>query len=375
MKIRTGALFIFIFALILSACNSQASVKETATTVKDTDHEQVVVYTTLYPFKAFTEAIGGDLVKVESIYPAGADAHSFEPSSKTMIDIAESDLFIYNGAGMEAFADAAVDTMKDESVAILEATKEIDLLSGQSVHHHHDEEDDAHSHEDHAETEHSNDAEDVEHGHDAQHEDAHDHEDVDVKHEHDEEQRHTDKTDAHDHTHGDVDPHAWLDPIRAIEMAEQIKNELIALRPEHKASFEEAFQSLQADLTELDEDFQEMLSTKEDRAILVSHAAFGYWQDRYDIDQISVSGLSPSQEPSQQQLLDIIAEAEHHDIKHVIFEQNVTPRVAKMVQEEIGGEALTLHNLSVLSDEDIQNDEDYFSLMRHNIDVLDQAMN
>ena len=43
------------------------------------------VYTTVYPLQYFTERIGGEHVDVQSIYPPGADEHSFDPTQKDMI--------------------------------------------------------------------------------------------------------------------------------------------------------------------------------------------------------------------------------------------------------------------------------------------------
>ncbi|MGE7764901.1 metal ABC transporter solute-binding protein, Zn/Mn family [Peribacillus sp. NPDC096540] len=58
---------------------------------------------------------------------------------------------------------------------------------------------------------------------------------------------------------------------------------------------------------------------------LVSHAAYGYWE----------RGLSPSQEPSQKELQEIVQESTEHGVHYVIFEQNLTPKVAEMIQNEI----------------------------------------
>jgi len=107
---------------------------------------------------------------------------------------------------------------------------------------------------------------------------------------------------------------------------------------------------------------------------VVSHAAYGYWQERYGIQQISIAGLSPSQEPSQQQLTEIIKESEEHHLKYVLFEQNVQSNVAKVIQDEIGAKSLTLHNLESVTEEDMKNNEDYFSIMEKNIETLQTVL-
>ena len=56
------------------------------------------------------------------------------------------------------------------------------------------------------------------------------------------------------------------------------------------------------------------------------------------------------------------------------LKQNVTPKVAEIIQKEINAEPLYLHNLESLTKEDRKNGEDYFSLMRKNLETLDKAL-
>jgi zinc transport system substrate-binding protein len=59
----------------------------------------------------------------------------------------------------------------------------------------------------------------------------------------------------------------------------------------------------------------------------------------------------------------------------VIFEQNVSPKVAKIIQEEIGAKSLTLHNLEAVTEENIKQEDDYFSIMRKNLETIKKALN
>ena len=91
-----------------------------------------------------------------------------------------------------------------------------------------------------------------------------------------------------DHDHGDNDPHIWLDPILSITIAENIKNALVDLNPEGTETFEANFQQLKAQFEDLDQSFTNIVSKSDKKEILVSHAAYGYWEKRYGIKQISV---------------------------------------------------------------------------------------
>ncbi|MBA4537413.1 zinc ABC transporter substrate-binding protein [Bacillus aquiflavi] len=317
-------------ALFLSGCNEetkQTNKKETEKTISA--DKTLTVYTTVYPLQFFTKKIGGDFVNVETIYPPGSDEHTFEPSQKDMIKLAEADLFFYIGLGLEGFVDNAKKTLKNEKVTMV-ATGEMLHLNETNENDHADEE---------------------------KHEDEHGHED------------------DHGHTHGDIDPHVWLDPVYALELAEAIKNELIHKMPEEKSTFENNFEELSNELKEIDQDFKNTITNAKQKNIIVSHAAYGYWEKRYGLHQISISGLSTTSEPSQKQLETIIETAKEYQIKYILFEQNVNSHLTEIVQKEVGAEPLTLHNLGVLTDDDIKNKDDYITLMRENISTLQKALN
>lgn len=58
-----------------------------------------------------------------------------------------------------------------------------------------------------------------------------------------------------------------------------------------------------------------------------------------------------------------------------MFEALVTPKVAEVVREHIGAEALLLHNLEALTQEEVNQGKDYFSVMRDNLESLRIALN
>jgi zinc transport system substrate-binding protein len=301
-------------SLFLAGCGS----KDQNNGVKK-DENRLVVYTTVYPLQYITEEIGKEFVQVETIYPPGADTHNFEPTQKDMMKLADSDLFIYIGLGMEGFADKVEKTLKREDVTLLPAGEKIQF-------------------EDTANEEEANPSED-------------------------------------EHDHGDIDPHVWLDPIYTKDLAKAVKDELVKKLPEQKDLFEKNYAQLTEKLDDLNTEFESTLAKSKDSEIIVSHAAYGYWEKRYGIKQISISGISPSDEPDQKELTKIVNTIKDHNIKYIFFEQNVNSKLAQVIQEEIDGESLILHNLSVLTDEDISKKRDYFSIMEDNLNALEKALN
>lgn len=310
---------ILLLSIFLSACTEQ---EEALDEGPEMNESLLTIYTTVYPLQYFTQKIGGEYAEVHSIYPPGADAHTFEPSQKDMIHLAEADLFFFIGLGLEGFVDKAKKTLQDQKVTLVAAGEHLEFDSHSN--HHNDDE-----------TAVDNDTE---------------------------------------HAHGDIDPHVWIDPHHAIGLAQSILQSLTEQLPEQQTYFEENFAVLEQHLLALDQEFTDALKDAKQTEFIVSHAAYGYWEKRYGIKQINIAGISSSSEPSQKQLEQLIRTAENKEIKYVLVEQNVSPRLANIVKKEIDGETLPIHNLGVLTNKDIESGDNYFTLMSKNIATIKQAL-
>lgn len=521
MKFFKTLIILFITGILLIGCSST---NEDSLNAEDSN-ETLTIYTTVYPLQYIVEEIGGETVMAYSVYPPGADGHTYEPTSKEMTEFAKSDAFIYIGEGMEGFAESISGALETQDVALIEIGKyeEVFQKAGHSDDDHAHENDEHGEHaitieglSDHYHTEDAikltaNHSEESEHDHwhwfilspdvveweivegqsgdtyeaeatiseqqikavqyDDNHEiitesqpvtividdhEGHDHDDEEHDHGH---EGHNDDHEGvvtieglarhyhtgdpikltanpsedseHDHWHwftlaidseewevvegqssntyeGEAtisgqqikaalyddnheiiaesdpeiitiddhmehDPHIWTDPLRVIQVAEIIKDELIALNPSEESLYNENLIKLKSKLIDLDEKFIKLLEKKENKYMIVPHEAFGYWEERYGVKQIAISGLSSGEEPSQKELTEVIKVADEYDVEYILYEQNSGSRLSKVIQDEIGAEALTIHNLEVRTEEDIENKEDYISLMEYNLEILDQV--
>lgn len=321
--------FIYFFLLailaLLAACGSED---------QKASSNSLTVYTTVYPLQYFAERIGEDFVQVESIYPAGANEHTFEPTQKDMMALADAELFFYIGQGLEGFVENAKKTLANEHVKLVATA---DNITDEQFH--------------------------ISTGH------VHAEDEEDHDHEHDEEHG-----DHEEHGHHEHDTHVWLSPVLSKELALSIKNELVDMLPEQQELFTKNYEELAAELDTLHADFEAMAKQTTKKTFFVSHAAFGYIAGHYGFNQIPVAGLNSQSEPSQKQLAAIVDLAKEENISYIFFEQNVSSNLTTVIQKEVGAEALTLHNLSVLTKEDIKNNENYFTLMQHNIEQLAKAL-
>ncbi|RLQ91813.1 zinc ABC transporter substrate-binding protein [Planomicrobium sp. Y74] len=330
------ALFVLLISILtLAACGDSGTDKADSTE----DSSKIKVFTTVYPITYFTERVGGDQVEVESIYPAGANEHTFEPTQQDMIAIAEADLMFYIGLGLEGFIDSAKNTLDGEDV---EFTALADSITDEQLE---------------AALEH-----DGEEAHDDEHEDHDDHEE------------HAQEADHDGHDHGSTDPHIWMSPKLSQELATSIKESLIAEDPDNTEVYETNHAELIAELEQLDESFSQLQERVSKDTFFVSHAAFTYLAEPYGFEQVAVAGLNSQDEPSQKELTEIVDMAREKNIEYIVFEQNVSSNLTEVVQKEVGAEAIQMHNLGVLTQEDIENEETYFTLMERNLEVLETIL-
>lgn len=335
MKKASFILITSILIIFTAACGQKETLPQ-----QNNDEDKLTIYTTVYPLTYFTERIGGNLVQVKSIYPTGSNEHTFDPTQKDMMNLADADLFFYIGMGLEGFVDNAKKTLANEQVELIATSNSVsdkELVQEQS---HEEEGTDEDAHED---------------------EDKHGHENEAVEN-HD------------DHDHGDIDPHLWISPTISIKLAQSIQDSLIEQDPANEETYTKNFEALQTELEALDTKFQEMANNVPNKTFFVSHAAFGYLAGAYGLEQVAIAGLNSQDEPSQKELTEIVELAKEKQIKTILFEQNVSSNLAKVIQSEVGAESAILHNLSVLTKEDIQNQETYFTLMENNLETLEKAL-
>lgn len=277
------------------------------------------VLTSFYPMYDFACKIGGDCIDVTNMVPSGTEPHDWEPSTNDLKNLEKADVFIYNGADMEPWADDLL-VSRSDTLRVVEASENVELRTT-----------------------------------DGEHEHAHEHEGA-------------------DHHHGDFDPHVWLDPENAKIEMEAIKDALCAADPENSTVFQSNYEKYAAELDALDAEFREKLAPLPNRTIVVAHEAFGYLCDAYGLTQVGIEGLSPDSEPDPGRMAEVIDFVREHSISTIFFEELVSPKVAEAIASETGAQAKMLSPLEGLSDEQAAAGADYFSVMHDNLAALMEAL-
>jgi zinc transport system substrate-binding protein len=161
------------------------------------------------------------------------------------------------------------------------------------------------------------------------------------------------------------DAHVWLDPRLYAKLARSIATQL-----GHPSSAD----GFAVRLEELDAELASGLRTCEHRQIVTSHAAFGYFADRYDLEQVPLAGLSPESEPSPRDLEKVVDEVKQTGATTVFLEPLVAPDLAETVARETGAVTAVLNPIEGLTDEQVEEGADYFSIMRENLAALRRGL-
>ncbi|OPH60769.1 ABC transporter substrate-binding protein [Paenibacillus ferrarius] len=172
----------------------------------------------------------------------------------------------------------------------------------------------------------------------------------------------------------EFDPHAWLSPLNAIKMANNIKEALISADPAHKEAFEQNYASYAQKLTDLDARYRKELALTKKKEIAVSHQAFAYLCRDYGLTQMAIMGLSPDAEPTAQDLKKMNEYMKEHELKYIFFEELVSDKLAKTLAKDAKVDTMVLSPIEGLTDEQVKAGESYISIMDKNLKNLVKAL-
>jgi zinc transport system substrate-binding protein len=172
-------------------------------------------------------------------------------------------------------------------------------------------------------------------------------------------------------TSDDRDPHFWQDPTLMAEATRAFATTMANADPTHATYYRRQGVHLVRDLGRLDAAYATTLATCRIRTVVVSHDAFAYLADRYDLDVVPVAGLEPDAEPSLQRLHDLARLIRDHGVTTVFFEPLANPDLAQSLAEDLGIQTAVLDPIEGLTAAD--PDATYLTLMRQNLAVIAKA--
>lgn len=165
------------------------------------------------------------------------------------------------------------------------------------------------------------------------------------------------------------DPHIWLDPVLVKQQIQNIVNGLAKIDPQNINYYQENANSYKTKLDSLDNKIKNELSVCNKKDFLAFHDAFSYFANEYGLNQNTIIGVNPSEEPTASTLEQIVQNAHNLDL-HVIFtEEAVNPRVSQVIADEIGAKVLILSPVEIY-----EKNSDYIKRMEQNLSNLKEEL-
>lgn len=323
MKNRKKFLIIPLLIILLVACTGEAPIATSGA-----EKLNVVATTTLVG--DVVRNIGGDAIQLSVLLPIGIDPHRFEPTPQDAALLAEADLIVANGAGLEEFLDRLLESAAGD-VAVIYASEGIALMESVEEHHHEGEE-----------------------GHES--EEAHEGEE--------------------EHIHEGGDPHVWMDPNLVLVWVDNIEQALSKQDPINASIYKANADSYRKQLVELDAWVRQQVEQvpQANRRLVTDHKSLGYFAARYGFEQVGavIPSVTSLAEPSAQELAALEDAIRNQGVKAVFVELSVNPSLAQRIAEDTDVHLVEIYTGS-LSESDGPAGN-YLDFMRYNVRAIVNAL-
>ena len=376
-----------LFALGACSNDTGSATPDTATPI------QVVATTSIVA--DWVKNIGGEHVDVFSLVPAGSDPHGFQPGARDITRIADADLVLSIGLGLEgSWLKELVENAARNPSSIVELGEVIEPIEF------------AESHVEEVELleELNHIVHEVEEGAIAPEAGLEEIEELLAGAEGNEDEPaamareilasfETGQMEARDaieaiegltaegeeehegHGHGIEDPHFWFDPIRVKIAVDEIAARLSGLDPDRSSAYSANASAYNARLDELHAwtDEQVSLVPEGRRLLLTSHDSLGYFANLYGFEVIGIIlGVTTEAEPSAVHLADLIEEVEEEGAPAVFGETTVSERLAIAVAEESGAKFVRLYSGAIGNEG--SGAETYLEMVQTNVSRIVEAL-
>ena len=395
--LSNAAILTLALLLALAACSNDDADRTAATSPAS----PIRVVTTTNIMADWVKNIGDDHVDVFSVVPVGADPHGFQPGARDVSRIADADLVLSVGLGLEGswLKELLQNAARDPStiveigdvvdpiefaeshadeVAILEELSHVvhEIEEGEigpeegleeikELLESFEEEGEDHGEEDELPAMLLAIVNQVEHG---QMETGDAIEAIEALT--------SEGEDEHaGHGHSIHDPHFWFDPLRVKTVVDEIAAHLSALDPDRGNVYRANASAYSAQLDELHSWTKlQVEAVPEDRRLLVtSHDSLGYFANLYGFEVIGVIlSITTEVEPSAVSLAELAETAKEYEVPAVFGETTVSERLATSLATESGATLVRLYSGSL--GQEGSGAETYIEMARTNVRRITEAL-
>ena len=292
--------------------------------VRHAEAQDVVV--TINPLHGLVSGVMGDTGRAVLLLSPSISPHGVQLKPSQLAMLRKAKVIFYVDDSIETFMPRVRGILPaDTRVVALGREAGVPLLpyrSGGLWRSAREDDHDDHDHDDHDHDEHHDD-----HDHDKHHDD----------HDHDDHESH--------HHHGGDDMHVWLDPKNAIVMARAIESVLSEINPSNKQAYQAQTERVEAELTALDEELRDTLSSVADEPFIVFHDAYQYFERAYGLAGLGSMTLEPHTYPSPQRIKQLRDALRKTKARCVFSEPQFPTDLVRVVTEGIEARVASLSPL------------------------------
>ncbi len=244
------------------------------------------ILTSFLPLQSHTTAIARDLATVEQLLTKDAGPHDFQFTPADVQKLAQADLFIVNGAGLEEWLGDLVEQTGSSSLTVLDCSAGLKLMANPG------------------------------------------------------------SLDTATPADG-MNPHTWLDPVLAKEHVALILAALQKADPAHSAAYAANAAAYTAKLDALDAEFRAVLTPLPNKNLVTFHDAFPYLAARYGLNYVGCISEFPEKDPPPQQLSALIDKIRAAKVGVLFAEADYAPGLLTEIARQTGARVSQLDTLEI----------------------------
>jgi zinc transport system substrate-binding protein len=312
---RTGLLGL---ALVLVACGAP---KQQANDSSSSGKGFKVVSTFL-PITLFTRAVAGNCAEVTALIPPNTGPHEFQSRPGDLVALRDARVLVKNGLGMEAFLDKLVASAENKNLLVIDSSRGVTTI-------------DSPEEPGHAEAEHSHEM-------------------------------------GHGHAHGEVNPHIWLDPLRAVQQVETIRDGLVKADPNCADGYRRNAEAYTTQLRALNTEIAGQLKPFQGKTFVAFHDFAPYFAERFGLKAEFVVDV-PELNPTPADLQRVSEIVERSQLQALLSEPQEGNRSFNALAKDLGVRVSVFDPMETASEQASRDPDAYFSVMRRNVADLRQA--
>ena len=287
----------------------------TQKTDRNSDQSKLNVVSTFLPITLFTEAVAGECANVTALIPPNLGPHDFQATPSDISALSKASVLVKNGLGMEYFLDKLINSANNNSLQVVDTSRGVAVIRS------------------------------------------------------DDDQ---DGAKPGDQEHGEVNPHIWLDPLRAVQQVENIRDGLVKADPDCTDGYTRRAAAYASKLKGLNTTIAKQLNPFRGQTFIAFDDFAPYFAERYDLNADFVVDV-PEMNPTPADLQRVSKKVQQSQLKALLSEPQEGDRSFNALAVDLGVKVVTFDPLETGSEEASKQPDTYFKVMDKNVVSLIQS--